>query len=86
MAADPAAFSAAVAALRVYTMASGGQHPTFKFYMYAGAQGGQGTFLVEVIVDIPADVAAVTVKTDALHLGDAFSLFFADALMAQGAV
>lgn len=74
---DPAAFVSRMGEQRVLTIASGGQGTTQKFYMYAGAEGGQGTFLVEMVVDVPGDTAHTVVKTDALHHGDAFSVFVA---------
>lgn len=77
VAADPAQFVERFAAQGVLTIASGGQGTTQKFYMYAGAQGGQGTFLVELIIDVPSDQAQAVVKTDALHHGEAFRQFVA---------
>ena len=81
VAADPGAFIAQMAARRLFTIASGGGHPTLKFYLFAGAAGGSGTFLVELVMDIPSGSVAVTIKTDAPHLGDAFAAAFGDAMV-----
>lgn len=80
IAADPAHFVERLASQSVLTIASGGQGTTQKFYVYAGAEGGQGTFLVELNVDVPSDSAQAVVKTDALHHGEAFSQFLSGLL------
>ena len=85
-AADAAAAVGAPRARGFAAMASGGAPPALKFFFYAAARDGRGTFLVEATVNPAARSGAVTMKTDAdpargaaaeSLLAAAFSLFAA---------
>ena len=82
----PQPLSAHLAARGFAAMASGGAPPALKFFFYAAARDGRGTFLVEATVNPAARSGAVTMKTDAdpargaaaeSLLAAAFSLFAA---------
>ncbi|GAX84188.1 hypothetical protein CEUSTIGMA_g11611.t1 [Chlamydomonas eustigma] len=52
----------------IMTMASGGQPPTYKYYMYGQVSSTGSLILVEMVVNIGTRVAAITIKTEAIEL------------------
>ena len=49
---------------RVFTMASGGQVPTFKFFLYAQQEGSATKFLVQLIADTNQNTVSCVCKSD----------------------
>ena len=62
------AFSQHLAQAGIQTMASGGQAPVFKFYLYGQVVGTNALILIELVARSDTLRLQVTIKTEAIEL------------------